>query len=347
MMGILIEFGVVLCTVFGVNYFTFEHIKSLKRTWFVKGIYLIISFIVIPLLLIQTLNSLSGDYIGVKMDLRLCRISGTCPDVNSMPLKADRPKGDITTADIFQVCNLGLNAAHDGWSSGFEFQPYVAEANRRLKSIDDCRAVLGLPTLADEEERFRKLAEENRIRSLDQPSLCGEAIDEASGDWDLSDAAREALREARDRRYTKDACLQALGRLYPSAEVGLQIQPRSPSSVVPDFPTGYIRNAKSNFANLRESPGKSSRVVMTLANGTEVVLLGIKPSPTNGHAYCRVLTRTGVPGYVDHELVNGNCFLDARQTSYLMDVERQEKMEAFRIFRDIAVIGLGLALTRK
>lgn len=347
MMGILIEFGVVLCTVFGVNYFTFGHIKNLNRTWYVKWIYLIISVIVVPLLILQTLNSLSGDYIGVKLDLRLCRISGNCPDENTSSPRADRPKSDIAAADIFQVCKLGLNATHDGWSVGFEFQPYVVEANRRLKSVDDCRAVLGLPKLVDEEERFKKLAEENRVRGLDQPRLCGEAIDEASGDWDLSDAAREALREARDRLYTKDACLIALGRSAPVAEVGPLTQPRSQSSAAPDFPTGYIRNAKSNFANLRESPGKSSRVVMALANGTEVVLLGIKPSPTTGHAYCRVLTRGGVPGYVDHELVNGNCFLNTAQTSYLMDVERQEKMEAFRLFRDIAVIGLGLALTRK
>lgn len=114
----------------------------------------------------------------------------------------------------------------------------------------------------------------------------------------------------------------------------------------PTFPTGYVANEKSNFTNLRESPGRASRILMRLANGTEVVLLGTKPSPTSGHSYCRVLTNGGVQGYIDHELVKGNCFLNSDQTGYLSEIERQDRMEALRLFRDLAIIGLGLALSR-
>ena len=346
-MAILIEFGVVLCTLFGINYLTFRHIRGLNRAWYVKGVYLIISVVVLPLLLLQTLNSLSGDYIGVKMDLRLCRIAGGCGGEKSRPPTADRPATDLMAADIYQVCKLGLNERHDGWSDEFEFHPYVVEAGRRRKSIDDCRRVLGLPTIAEEEENDRKLAEETRIRNLDQGGLCREAVDEVSAYWNLSDAAKGAVGEALRRQYSTEACLLALGRSGPAMGASPQVQSPGLAIGAPDFPTGYIQNAKSNFANLRENPGKFSRILRPLANGTEVVLLGMKPSPSSGHAYCRVLTRDGVAGYVDYELVNGNCFLDSTQTSYLMEVERQEKMEAFRLFRDIAVIGLGLALTRK
>ena len=306
-----------------------------------KGIFFLAALVFNALLFPVNVRSLLSDYLGYSVDIRVCRIVGACPPLQ--PLTSGVP---AESADLVQVCRMGLNSGYDGWSIGFEFQPYVAEARRRQKSIDDCRLVLGLRRLVEEEAERKRIEEERRLRSLDQARLCNEAIDETDGEWDLSDSAREAVREAQARLLDKDACLIALGWSIPGVEVNPHIQPRGPSPSAPDFPTGYIRNAKSSFANLRESPGTTSRVVKQLVNGTEVVLLSTKPSPTSGHAYCRVLTRTGVPGYVDHELVDGNCFLDSRQASYLLDVERQEKMEAFQLFRDIAVIGLGLALSR-
>lgn len=315
-----------------------------------KGLFFVIALIFNALLFPINVSSVFSEYFGYKVDIRLCRLIETCG-----PLTAARPEqhspgfklaDPVEQIDIVQVCRLGLNAAYDDWSGGYEFQSYVAEAKRRRKSIDDCRMVLGFRRLAEEEAEKGRLEEERRVKSLDQARLCAEAMDEGAREWDLSDLARGAVREAQGRGYSKDACLVATGWSVPGAGTGQEAGGQDRNSQTPFFPTGYIRNAKYSFANLRESPGTSSRIVKKLANGTEVVLLGTRPSPTTGHAYCRVLTNDGIPGYVDHELVSGNCFLNAVQTSYLMEVERQEKMEAFRLFRDIAVIGLGLALSR-
>jgi hypothetical protein len=312
-------------------------------TWSIKtkGILFVATLVFDALLFPLNVRSLLAGYIGYDLDMRICRMAGTCP-----PLPALSSGLPVELVDLVQVCKMGLNPRHDGWSTGYEFRNYAAEAARRQKSIDDCRGVLGLRTLREEEAELARIEEERRLRSLDQARLCNEAIDEADGEWDLTDAARRAVREAQARRLSRDACLIALGWSIPGLEVDAYVEARDPAPPAPEFPTGYIRNAKASFANLRESPGANARVVTQLANGTEVVILGTRPSPTSGHAYCRVLTRDGVPGYVDHQLVDRTCVLDSRQSSYLLDVEGQERMEAFKLFRDIAVIGLGLALKR-
>lgn len=366
-MAVFSELFVILCTTLGINYVTFGHIRNLKRPLYVKIGYWAISIFVVPLLMIQALNSLSEEYLGVKFDVRFCTLVAMCPEhgqqraepQTNLRAKPHFTETDLSGADIVQVCKLGLNGAYDSWSPVFEFQTYVAEAKRRLKSINDCRMVLGLPTLEVVALERQQLAEQSRLRGLDQFGLCYEAMDEAGADWDLSDRARQAVREAQARRYTREGCLQAMSRLAPpsialQAPTGAPTPPvdvapqpdTGPPAAAPEFPTGYVRNPGASFANLRENPGKSSRVVKKLSNGTEVVLLGTKPSPSTGHLYCRVLTRDGVAGYVDHELVDRTCVLNQAQTSYLMETERREKMEAFQIFRDIAVIGLGMALKR-
>ncbi|MBX3570883.1 MAG: hypothetical protein KF694_00860 [Mesorhizobium sp.] len=341
------ETEVFLAASLVVNAFLAYCLYAVSWSLTAKGLTFIAALVFNALLFPVNVNSLSSEYFGYKIDIRLCRLLGTC---GSMPAAGPGepthpfPVGGV---DLVQVCRMGLNAGYDGWSDGFEFRSYVAEAKRRLKSIDDCRMVLGLPKLADEVAERKRIEEEQRIKSLDRASLCAEALDEVGGEWDLSDAAWGAVKEAQGRGYSRESCLMAMGRTNPGGSAGGLPGWPSQNSATPSFPTGYIRNAKSTFANLRENPGTSSRIVMRLANGTEVVLLGTKASPMTGHAYCRVLTNAGVPGYVDHELVDGNCFLNAAQTSYLVAAERQEKMEAFRLFRDIAVVGLGLALTRK
>jgi hypothetical protein len=347
MKGFLIFMPIIFAAfaaVFGMDIFRIRrHVSKLQVGYLSKKIVEFVLYSIVFVIIFQSVIGVIQSNSNSFIYNLFCSFSHFCDSRQEQsPLPTHNSDDPIKKADIVHVCTLSLNSRHDGWSEAFEMAAYVLEAKRRLKSIDDCRRVLGLSPLAD-------IDEPARLRVLDNSRLCAEAIDRSRSDWSWAKEAQSAVTEALvNRRLTKEDCLAALGVPVTVPEGSPFVLPMPPPvSLAPEFPTGRIKNAKSPYTNLRDNPGRNSRVVMRLENGTKVILLGTKLSPNSGHPYCRVLTESGTPGYVDHELVDGSCFLNLTQSNYLMDIDRQDRLEAFRLFRDLAIIGLGIvAITR-
>ena len=353
MFGLIAEAVIFISILAGVN-FTGIHtyINNLKRSAFTKFMYKCAAYVAVPLITLQIVNSFANEFFGTRLDVRFCHLYSSCPTEppaepgsppSLPPSNPIQPKPQpMTEVDITIVCRLALNPQNDDWSSGFEAQDYVREAVRRQRSIDDCRRIIGLPTLADQ----KKLDEIIRLEALTPQQLCQEAMGYNVDRWGENENNRIAIGVALSRDYTVEKCAMILGRNPNLAQPYNAVDP-NPEAV--PLPTGYIFNSKLNYANLRDRPGTGSysRIIGKLQNNTKVILTGLSHAPDSGSEYCQVLTENGLEGFVSADLIRGNCNLNMEQLSYMSEIKSKEKMESLRILRDIAVIGLGILATKR
>ncbi len=341
-----IEFISIIFAFFGLSVLGFyQHIDNLKRNALLKYVYKLIGTIILPLFLVISIKSFAKEYFEIDMDIRLCRVTGTCRSVavvkpSPVPNGQNIQSTNISKKSDGEVCKLALNQTKDNWSESHNWQRFVLEAKRRNKVIDTCRFSLGLRSISAQ----IRYNEELRAKSLNKHGLCAEALGFTKTDWDISLHKNEVVREAKRRSYKINDCRISIGLdSVETADVPSELELSGEDEPIPPkFPTGKILNSLSD-TNLRNRPGSgnSSSVIGRLKNGTELVLLGRKPSPTSGHYYCRVLTDDGVSGYVDHQLISGSCQLNFEQSNYLTEIDSRERNESIRLLGVLAKLILS------
>jgi hypothetical protein len=163
---------------------------------------------------VAVLASLVSLVVGLaqlsESDLRLCFSSIVCKaepvNLIANPPRAD-PTQQLTGLTDKSICAEALDEFGMEWTSAIPRLKYRDEATRRGKTIDGCRAALGLSTIAEDIAEREKQA----LRVQAERVICERGLDADRLNWTQDSALLKYRDEALRRDKSVDECRIALG----------------------------------------------------------------------------------------------------------------------------------------
>jgi tetratricopeptide (TPR) repeat protein len=90
-------------------------------------------------------STIASDVVPVPVPAPRPRKPSPKPDALAVAPNVAAAEASLAAEPVKDLCNLALNPAWEAWDTSGGWAEYVAEAQRRNLSIDDCRAAVGLP----------------------------------------------------------------------------------------------------------------------------------------------------------------------------------------------------------
>lgn len=294
--------------------------RAIKRKLGLRERRLLLALAVVCAVLVS-LNLISTTYTMVTGNsLVFCSKRVICV---SESMQTNGNNGRLANVDLRTLCGHALSPNKKNWNWNESKSDYTSEVIRREISISGCRIALGIrsgtkdgasivPKPTREAENSKNSPQ---FSSISLEKICTRALNDNGLGWSDTTEAQSYVSYLKEQEISLAACRSAVSIdsiLYAENNQD-PINLINTSSKKSNFPLRTMRNGKWPYTNVRSGPGTASKIVGRLDNGTKVAILGAGNSPKSGHLYCLVVTKNGTNGYVDNDMVDGDCTLTAAQ----------------------------------